>query len=106
MTHIHKYRLPIKYRHPNGVRNLLLIVGILLAIYGLWWSVTSARAGYQLYTHANERVMTANMRADRAMADVILAMRMMEGKVPVMTAGGLRVAKIEWQDVKLVRGLR
>lgn len=106
MTHIHKYRLPIKYRHPNGVRNLLLIVGILLAIYGLWWSVTSARAGYQLYVHAHERVTAANMRADRAMADVKLAMEMLSGKRPVMTADGLRVAKIEWQDVELIRGLR
>lgn len=103
---MNKYRLPFHLRYPNAIRNLAWGICIALAIYGLWWSVTSARQGYQLYTHANERVMTANMRADRAMADVILAMRMMEGKVPVMTADGLRVAKIEWQDVKLVRGLR
>lgn len=99
-------KLPIKHRHPNLIRNILLVIGTLLTLYGLWWSITSARAGYQIYTQHEALVMAANEQRDNAMANVILAMRMMEGKVPVMTKDGLKVAKIEWERVELIRGLR
>lgn len=103
---MNKYRLPFRLRHPNAIRNLAWGICIALALYGLWWSCQSARAGYQLYVHAHERVTVANMRADRAMADVKLAMEMLSGKRPVMTEDGLRVARIEWERVELIRGLR
>lgn len=51
--------LPFRHRHPNAMRNTLLVIGSLLALYGLYWSVTEARAGYQLYAEADERVARA-----------------------------------------------
>lgn len=101
---MNKYRIPFRLRHPNAIRNLLLVVGIALALYGLWWSVTSARAGYRLYVHAHDRVTAANEQRDRAMADVKMAMWMLEGKVPVTTEDRLQVAIIEWHEVELEKG--
>lgn len=63
MTHIHKFRLPIKYRHPNALRRAVYTILTLLAVYGLWWSVTAARAGYQLVTEAEARI--AKVEADK-----------------------------------------
>lgn len=97
---MNKYRLPFKYRHPNAIRNTLLIIGILLAVYGLWWSCQSVRAGYRIYTQHKAMVTAANQRADRAMADVKMAMWMLEGKVPVKTEDGLQVAVIEWHNIE------
>jgi len=105
MTHIHKFRLPIKYRHPNALRNLIWAVAIGLAVYGLWYSVTSAREQYLLVVEADARVAAESLRADRAMDDVKLAMRMLSGKHPVMTEDGLAIARVEWQAVELVEGL-
>lgn len=59
MTHIHKYRLPIRHRHPNALRHIAWAVAILLAVYGLWYSVTAARAGYTLVTEAEARIAKA-----------------------------------------------
>lgn len=59
MTHIHKYRLPIRHRHPNALRHVAWAVVILLAVYGLWWSVTSARAHYLLVSEAEARIAKA-----------------------------------------------
>lgn len=103
---MNRYKIPFRLLHPNALRNIAWTIGILLAVYGLWYSVTSARAGYQIYTQHEALVMAANERADNAMADVVLAMRMLEGKVPVVTVDGMKVARIEWKRVELVRGLR
>lgn len=59
MTHIHKFRLPIRYRHPNALRNLVWAVAIGLAAYGLWYSITEARRGYLLVTEAEARIAQA-----------------------------------------------
>lgn len=91
--------LPIKYRYPNAMRNTLLIIGTLLALYGLYWSVTTARAGYLLYVEADDRVGRAN-------ANVELAFAILRGERPVMTADGEQVARVTWEKVKLVKELK
>lgn len=106
MTHIHKYRLPIRHRHPNALRHITWAIVILLAVYGLWYSITSARAGYQIYAQHEAIVMAANEQRDRAMADVVLAMEMLGGEHHITTDDGLEVAQIEWQEILLVEGLR
>lgn len=103
---MNKYRIPFRLRHPNAIRNTLLVVGTLLALYGLWWSCQSARAGYQIYTQHEALVTAANEQRDNAMADVKLAMKMLEGKVPVITEDGLKVARVEWERVELIRNLK
>lgn len=106
MTHIHRYKLPIRHRHPNALRHLAWTVAIMLAVYGLWWSVTSARAGYMVYTQHEALVEAANERADNAMADVILAMKMLAGTHHVATEDRIEVARVEWYEMKLVEGLK
>lgn len=106
MTHIHKYKLPIRHRHPNTLRHIAWAVAILLAVYGLWWSVTSARTGYRIYAQHDALVMAANLRADNAMADVILAMKMLGGAHHIATDDGLEVARVEWMELKLVEGMK
>lgn len=59
MTHIRKYRFPIKYRHPDALRNTAWAIAIMLAVYGLWYSVTSVRAGYLLVSEAEARIAKA-----------------------------------------------
>lgn len=34
MTHIHRYKLPIKHRHSNALRHIAWAIAILLAVYG------------------------------------------------------------------------
>lgn len=46
-----KYKLPL--------RNMLIIIGTLFALYGLYWSITTVRAGYLLYVEADKRVARA-----------------------------------------------
>lgn len=106
MTHIHRYKLPIRHRHPNALRHLAWAIAILLAVCGLWYSVTSARAGYQIYTQHEALVMAANDQRDRAMADVILAMKILSGTHHVATEDRIEVAQIEWQAIKLVEGMK
>lgn len=106
MTHIHKYKLPIRHRHPNTLRHIAWAVAILLAVYGLWWSVTSARAHYLIYTQHEALVVAANEQRDRAMADVILAMKMLSGTHHIATEDRIEVARVEWQELKVVEGLR
>lgn len=105
MTNIHKYKLPIRHRHPNALRHIAWAIAILLAVYCLWYSVTSARAGYRLVTEAEALVMAANEQRDNAMADVILAMKMLDGAHHISTDDGLEVARVEWEEVALVEGL-
>ena len=89
-----KYKLPLLIRYPNLVRNTLLAIATILAIYGLWWSVTEARARHVLYVEADERVARAN-------ASVELAFAILQGERPVMTEDGLQVARVTWEKVKL-----
>lgn len=106
MTHIHKFRLPIKHHHLNALRHIAWAIAILLAVYGLWWSVTSARVGYQIYAQHEAIVMAANEQRDRAMSDVILAMKMLDGEHHITTDDGLEVARVEWQEILLVEGMK
>lgn len=93
-----KYKLPLRYRYPNAMRNTLLIIGALLALYGLYWSITSAREGYLLYVEADERVARAN-------ANVELAFAILQGARPVVTEDGAQVARVTWHKTKLVKEL-
>lgn len=94
-----KYKLPLRYRHPELLRNTILAIAILLALYGLYWSVTTARAGYLLYAEADERVARAN-------ANVELAYAILRGEHPVVTDDREQVARVTWEKVKLVEGLK
>lgn len=96
----------MKHRNPNALRHIAWAIVILLAVYGLWWSVTSARAGYQIYTQHEALVTAANEQRDRAMSDVILAMKMLSGTHHVATEDMIEVARVEWQEIKLVEGLK
>lgn len=93
-----KYKLPLRHRHPTAMRNTLLVIATLLALYGLYWSVTTARAGYLLYVEADERVAQAN-------ANVELAYAILQGEHPVVTEDGAQVARVTWEKVKLVNGV-
>lgn len=103
MTPAYKYRLPtklpIKHRHPNALRNAVWAIVIVLAVYGLWYSVSAARAHYLLITEVEQRIAIAY--ADRDMLLEIL-----RGKRPAMTEDGMEIAKVTWEEVKLVEGLK
>lgn len=93
-----KYKLPLRHRHPGLLRNMLIIIGTLLALYGLYWSITTVQAGYLLYVEADERVARAN-------ANVELAYAILQGGHPVVTEDGAQVARITWEKVNLVKEL-
>lgn len=97
MTHIHKYKLPIRHRHPNALRHIAWAVAILLAVYGLWWSVTSARAGYRLVTEAEARIAKAEV-------DTQELIEVLNGKLAMIdTEDGAKYAVIErvaWEVMK------
>lgn len=93
-----KYKLRFAHRHPGLLRNTMLTIAAALALYGLYWSITTARAGYLLYVEADERVARAN-------ANVELAYAILQGEHPVMTADGEEVARVTWEKVKLVKEL-
>lgn len=92
-----KYKLHLRYRYPNAMRNTLLAIAVILALYGLWWSITSVREAHAVYVEADERVGRAN-------ANVELAFAILQGERPVMTEDGLQVARVTWEKVKLVKG--
>ena len=93
-----KYKLPLLIRYPNAMRNTLVTVAALLALYGLYWSVTEATDAYLLYSEADDRVARAN-------ANVELAYAILQGERPVVTEDGAEVARVTWEKVKLVEGL-
>jgi hypothetical protein len=99
MKQTYKYRLHIRHRYPGLLRNAILAVAVMLALYGLYWSVTTAREGYLLYTEAEERVARAN-------ANVELAFAILKGEHPAMTEDGAQVARVTWEKVKLVEGMK
>lgn len=94
-----KYKLPLRDRYPNLLRNTLLAIATILALYGLWWSVTSVREAHAVYVEADERV-------ERANANVELAFAILQGERPVITEDGAQVARVTWHEVKLVEGLK
>lgn len=93
-----RYKLPLRDRYPGLLRNTLLAIAVMFALYGLYWSVTTARAGYLLYAEADERVARAN-------ANVELAYAILRGERPIITEDGAQVARVTWHNVKLVEGL-
>ena len=93
-----KYKLPLRYRYPNAMRNTLLAISVLLALYGLYWSITSVKEAHAVYVEADERVARAN-------ANVELAFAILKGERPVVTEDGEQVARVTWHDVKLVKEL-
>lgn len=94
MTHIHRYKLPIRHRHPNALRHLAWTIAILLAVYGLWWSVTSARAHYLLVTEAEARI--AKAEADRQEVHDVL-----KGKLSMIDWDGVSkyavIERVTWE---------
>ncbi len=93
-----KYKLLLRYRYPSALRNTLLAIAVILALYGLWWSITSVREAHAVYVEADERVARAN-------ANVELAYAILRGEHPVITEDGAQVARVTWHEVKLVEGL-
>lgn len=99
MTHIHKFRLPIRHRHPNALRHIAWTAVILLAVYGLWWSMTSARAHYLLVSGAEARI--ARSDADKQeLLDVLAGRLQMVEPVGDTMA---KVATIKWELVEVVK---
>lgn len=90
--------LPIRYRYPGILRNTLLAVAVVLALYGFFWSIVYGKACYLLYVEADERV-------ERANANVELAFEILRGERPVVTEDGTQVARVIWEKVKLVNGV-
>lgn len=99
MTPTRKYRLPIKHRHPNALRNAVWAIVIVLAARGLWYSITTAHTAYIRYVDADKLIAVAE--ADRDMALDIL-----RGNRPAMTEDKLQFAKVTWEEVRLVEGLK
>lgn len=99
MTPIHKHRLPIKYRHPNTLRNTLYAIGIASAVIFLWWSITAARAAYLTVVEAESRIAAAEVDRD-------MLLEILRGNRPATTEDGLEFARVAWEKVKLVDGLK
>lgn len=74
-------------------------VGILLTTYGLWYSITTARSHYLLITEVEERIAIAE-------ADRDLLLEIIKGDRPVMTEDKTEVARVTWEEVKLVNVMR
>lgn len=92
MTHIHKYKLPIRYRHPNALRRLAWTVVICFAVYGAWYSVTTAQAHYLLVVEAEARI--AKVEGDRQeLLDVL------NGKLSMVDYAGKYavVERVTWE---------
>lgn len=98
MNHIRKYRLPIRYRHPNALRNLVWAIAILLAAYGLWWSITEARGMYLTVVEAEQRIAQAEIEKQEILA-------VLNGSLVMIDPVGqyAHVARVEWDTVELVK---
>lgn len=102
---MNRFKLPIKHRHPHGIRNALWLIAAVAAACALWFSITSVRAHYLLLRTAECRVGQAEQRAAQAERDRELALAIVRGAHPVVTEDGLQVARVTWEKVELVGGL-
>ena len=85
------------YRRKYFFRRALLIIGMALALYGLWYSVSVVRYHNQIVENERRKVMIA----EQDKADMLLVM---EGKRLWIQADGAKFAKVEWIRAKeLVR---
>lgn len=99
MTPIHKCRLRIKHRYPNALRHTVWAIVIILAACGLWYSITTAHTAYLRYVDVDKLIAVAE-------ADRDLAMDILRGNRPAMTEDKLQFAKVTWEEVRLVEGLK
>ena len=99
---MNRFKLPLKHRHPHGVRNAAWMLAALTTACALWFSITSVRAHYLLLRTAECRVGQAEQRATEAERDRDLALAIVQGERPVMTDDGLQVARVKWEKVELV----
>jgi hypothetical protein len=77
---MNRYKLPIKYRHPNGIRNALYALLCILAACLLWHATVEGGKAWRLYSDARYLVDSYRAETEELRNDQHKLLAMLNGR--------------------------